>query len=210
MFAQIPVVNSVEALADIVRADLLAREIIPSEDRVVYSNGEPGQRTTPGQNQLPMVWFWLEPDFSIDVGQTGDPTNVAMVAMVDGQAVDAGTSIAVEKMRARVVVHAKDPEGATTPAPRRGRVFARNAETAGAQLRHRVLAAIWRACTGSFRVLGAKNHSPMGSEFAYGCCTEMSIELYYHVADDAFAKDEASAEGTQFAEGEQVAEVDLP
>lgn len=206
MQPQIPVVNSVRVLADAVRADLLAREIIPSADRVVYSNGEPGERTTPGQNQLPMVWFWLDTDFTIDVAQTGDPASIFMTAIVDNQPVYA-RSIAVEKMRCVVTCHARVPEEGTATPPRRGRVSALNAEEAGAQLRQRVVAAIHRALSGSFRILGAKNLSPKGSEFAYGSASAFVVEIYYHIASDAYPGDSAGADGDQFSDDEQVAEV---
>jgi hypothetical protein len=207
MDPQIPVVNSVKALADLVRADLLARGIITSESSVVYSHGEPGQRTTPTQNQLPMVWFWLDKAFSIDVAQVGDPSSIAMTATVDGQAIFS-QSVGVEKMRARVVMHARIPEDGTSTPPRRGRVAAVNAEEAGAQLRHRVYAAIFRACNGSFRVLAAENLSPQGSEFAFGSASQMAVEIYYHISDDAYPGDDVGADGVQESGGEEVAEIE--
>lgn len=203
---QIPVVNSVKALADVVRADLLARDLIPSADHVVYSNGEPGERTTPGQSKLPMVWFWLDKGFNIDVAQTGDPTSIAMSATLDGQPVYS-QSIGVERMRARVVMHARLPEEGTATPHRRGRISAVNAEEAGTQLRHRVYAAIFRACNGSFRVLAAENLNPQGSEFAWGSASQMVVEVYHHIADDAYPGDDVGADGEQFGEGELVAEV---
>jgi hypothetical protein len=206
LMLQIPVVNSVKALADIVRADLLARGLIPAAEHVVYANGDPGERTTPNQSKLPMVWFWLDKPFAIEVAQTGDPASIAMVATLDEQPVYA-QSIGVEKMRARVVMHARLPEEGGTPPPRRGRLSAVTAEEAGTQLRHRVYAAIWRACNGSFRVLAAENYSPTGSEFAWGSASAMIVEVYYHISDDAYPGDGVGALGEQVGEGESVAEV---
>jgi len=192
---QIPVVNSVRALADHVRTELVARGIVPGVDNVVYANGDPGKRTTPNQNQLPMIWFWRDKQFSVDVGQTGDPTPIAFDETVDAQTVWA-ESIGVRKLRARVVLQAIVPEEGAAEVKRRGRVQAKNAEEAIDQLFDRVYASIWRATTGSFRVLGAQNYSPTGSEFAFGAACEMVVELYCHIPNDAYAYDPATPETT--------------
>jgi len=203
---QIPIVNSVEELADVVRADLLRNGTITAGDHVVYSNGEPGQRTTPGQNKLPMVWFWLDKQIQIDVAQAGDPvTDLEFTDTIDGQTITA-QSIGIEKIRARVVIHALVPEEGSLLPKRRGRVQAKNAEVAGTQLRQRVFAAIFRACNGSFKVLAAENMSPTGSEFAYGSASQMVVELSIHIPDDAYPYDPAETQTTQTFEGETVAE----
>ena len=200
---QIPVVNSVRALADHVRTELVARNIVPGVDSVVYANGDPGKRTTPNQNQLPMVWFWRDKQFSVDVGQTGDPAPIAFDETVDAQTVWT-QSIGVRKLRARVVMQAIVPEEGSVVANRRGRVQAKNAEEAIDQLFDRVYASIWRACNGSFRVLGAQNYSPTGSEFAFGAACEMVVELYCHIPNDAYAYDPATPETTLKFEGATV------
>lgn len=210
---QIPIVNCVESLADWVRDELVRNGTVPADAHVVYSNGEPGERTTPGQNKLPMVWFWLDKQIQIDVAQSGDPaTGVLFAQTVDGQAVET-QSIGVEKIRARIVMHALVPEAEVAdPAPvaptprRRGRVSAKNAELAGTQLRQRVFASIFRACNGSFRVLAAENLTPGGSEFAYGSASIMVVELSNHIPDDAYPYDSAETQTTQTFEGETVAE----
>jgi hypothetical protein len=203
---QIPIINCVEALADWVRDELIRNGTIPAAAHVVYSNGEPGERTTPGQNQLPFVWFWLDKQIQIDVAQQGDPaTAIAFDEVVDGQAVYV-QSIGVEKIRARIVMHALVPEEGSPEVKRRGRVQAKNAERAGTQLRQRIFAAIFRACNGSFRVLAAENMSPTGSEFAYGSASQMVVELANHIPDDAFPYDSAETQTTQKFEGETVAE----
>ena len=210
---QIPVVNCVEALADWVRSELVRNGLVPAAEHVVYSNGEPGERTTPGQNKLPMVWFWLDKQIQIDVAQSGDPAvGIGFDEEVDGQTIYV-QSIAIEKIRARIVMHALVPEEEVTdPAPanptprRRGRVSAKNAELAGTQLRQRIVAAIFRACNGSFRVLAAENMSPAVSEFAYGSASQMVVELSNHIPDDAYPYDPAETETTQTFEGETVAE----
>lgn len=203
---QIQIVNSVEALADIVRDDLLRNGTIPAGEHVVYANGDPGQRTTPGQNKLPMIWFWLDKQIQIDVGQSGDPVvGIAFDETVDAQTVWV-QSIGVEKIRARVVMHALVPEEGSALPKRRGRPQAKNAETAGIQLRRRVFASIFRACNGSFRVLAAENMSPTGSEFAYGSASQMVVELSDHIPDDAYPYDPAETQTTQKFEGETVAE----
>lgn len=211
MFYQIPVDNSVESLANLIRADLLAREVIPAAANLIYGDGDPGQKTTPGVNSFPQIRFRLAEDFSIDVAQIGDPTPMLLTAIVDGQLIDAGVSIAVEKMRAIVTCLAKDPEESTSSIASRGRTASRASERAGMQLRHRVLAAISRACAGSYRVISAKNIKPTGAEFAYGNASVMVIEFYYHVADDAYATNVADlSTGTQDGEGQAVAEVQVP
>jgi hypothetical protein len=203
---QIPIINCVEALADWVRDELIRNGTIPAAAHVVYSNGEPGERTTPGQNQLPFVWFWLDKQIQIDVAQQGDPaTAIAFDEVVDGQAVYV-QSIGVEKIRARIVMHALVPEEGSPEVKRRGRVQAKNAERAGTQLRQRIFAAIFRACNGSFRVLAAENMSPTGSEFAYGSASQMVVELANHIPDDAFPYDSAETQTTQKFEGETVSE----
>ena len=203
---QIPIVNSVEALADHVRTELVARGFVPANEHVVYSNGEPGERTTPGQNKLPMVWFWLDKQIQIDVAQQGDPCGVAFDETVDGQTVYV-ESIGVERIRARVVMHALVPEEGMSEPKRRGRVQAKNAERAGAQLRQRVYASIRRALVGSFRVLGAENIAPNGSEFAYGSASQMIVEMLIHIPDDAYAYDPATPTTALEFEGEAVGEV---
>ncbi len=202
---QIPVVNSVEALADHVRTELVHRGFVPSNEHVVYSNGEPGERTTPGQNKLPMVWFWLDKQIQIDVGQQGDPCGVVFDETVDGQTV-VTESIGVERIRARIVMHALVPEEGMAEPKRRGRAQAKNAERAGTQLRHRVFASIKRALVGSFRVLGAENIAPTGSEFAYGSASQMVVEMLIHIPDDAYAYDPATPNTTLEFEGESVGE----
>jgi hypothetical protein len=203
LLIQIPVVNSVRALADHVRTELVARGIVPSADNVVYANGDPGKRTTPNQNQLPMIWLWRDKPFSVDVGQTGDPAPIAFDETVDAQTVWT-QSIGVRKLRARVVLHAIVPEEGSVVANRRGRVQAKNSEEAIDQLFDRVYASIWRACNGSFRVLGAQNYSPTGSEFAFGAACEMVVELYCHIPNDAYAYDPATPDTTLEFEGESV------
>ncbi len=211
MFYQIPVDNSVESLANLIRADLLAREVIPAAENLIYDQGAPGAKNTPGVNTFPKVYFRLAEDFSIDVAQVGDPTPMRLTAIVDGQEIDGGVSIAVEKMRAVVTCLAKDPEGSTTPIASRSRTAGVTSALAGMQLRHRVLAAISRACAGSYRVISAKNIKPLGNEFAYGNASVMVIEFYYHVADDAYATNVADlSTGTQDGEGQTVAEVQAP
>jgi hypothetical protein len=210
---QIPIVNCVESLADWVRDELVRNGTVPADAHVVYSNGAPGQRTTPGQNELPMVWFWLDKQIQIDVQQNGDPVvGIAFDEEVDDQAIYV-QSIGVEKIRARVVMHALVPEAEVAdPAPasptprRRGRVAAKNAELAGTQLRQRVFASIFRACNGSFKVLAAENMAPTGSEFAYGSASQMVVELANHIPDDAYPYDSATTQTTQEFEGETVAE----
>lgn len=210
---QIPIVNCVESLADWVRDELVRNGTVPAAEHVIYANGEPGERTTPGQNKLPMVWFWLDKQIQIDVAQNGDPvTPIAFNETIDGQAVYVA-SIGVEKIRAQVIMHALVPEAEvadpapTSPTPRRrGRVSAKNAELAGTQLRQRIVAAIFRACNGSFRVLAAENMSPKGSEFAYGSASAMVVELSNHIPDDAYPYDPAATQTTQKFEGETVAE----
>lgn len=202
---QIQIVNCVESLADWVRDELVRNGTVPAETNVVYSNGVPGQRTTPGQNQLPMIWFWLDKQIQIDVGQIGDPAPIAFDETIDSQTVWV-QSIGVEKIRARVVMHALVPEEGSNEPKRRGRVQAKNAERAGTQLRQRVFAAIFRACNGSFRVLAAENIAPVGSEFAYGSASQMVVELSNHIPDDAYPYDPAETQTTQEFEGEVVAE----
>lgn len=210
---QIPIVNCVESLADWVRDELVRNGTVPADEHVVYSNGAPGAKTTPGQNKLPMIWFWLDKQIQIDVAQDGDPTTGVLFAQtVDGQTVET-QSIGVEKIRARIVMHALVPESEVAdPAPvaptprRRGRVSAKNAELAGTQLRQRVFASIFRACNGSFRVLAAENLAPGGSEFAYGSASIMVVELSNHIPDDAYPYDSAETQTTQTFEGETVAE----
>lgn len=203
---QIPIVNCVESLADWVRSELVRNGTVPAEANVVYSNGAPGARTTPGQNQLPMIWFWLDKQIQIDVAQQGDPVASVLYAQtVDGQTVET-QSIGVEKIRARVVMHALIPEEGSTLPRRRGREQAVNAERGGAQLRQRVFAAIFRACNGSFKVLAAENIAPAGSEFAYGSASQMVVELSNHIPDDAYPYDPAETQTTQVFEGETVAE----
>lgn len=203
---QIPIVNSVESLADWVRSELVRNGTVPANEHVVYSNGAPGQRTTPGQNQLPMVWFWLDKQIQIDVAQTSDPaTAVAFNETVDGQTIYV-QSIGVEKIRARIVMHALVPEEGSAEVKRRGRVQAKKAELAGTQLRQRIIAAIFRACNGSFRVLAAENIAPTGSEFAYGSASQMVVELANHIPDDAYPYDSCETQTTQTFEGETVAE----
>lgn len=203
---QVPIVNSVEELADVVRADLLRNGTIPDGEHIVYSNGDPGQRTTPGQSRLPMVWFWLDKQIQIDVAQAGDPVvGIAFDEIVDAQTVWV-QSIGVEKIRARIVMHALVPEEGSSEPKRRGRVQAKNAERAGTQLRQRVFASIFRACNGSFRVLAAENIAPAGSEFAYGSASQMVVELSIHIPDDAYPYDPAETRTTQTFEGETVAE----
>lgn len=203
---QIPIVNCVESLADWVCDELVRNGSIPSNEHVIYANGDPGQRSTSGQSKLPMVWFWLDKQIQIDVGQTGDPTtDILFAETVDGQTVET-KSIGVEKPRARIVIHALVPEEGAVEAKRRGRVQAKNAERAGAQLRQRVIAAIFRACNGSFRVLAAEHLTPGGSEFAYGSASQMVVELANHIPDDAYPYDPATTQTTQTFEGETVAE----
>lgn len=202
---QIPIVNCVESLADWVRDELVRNGTVPGETHVVYSNGAPGERTTPGQNKLPMVWLWLDKQIQIDVGQTDDPAPIAFDENVDGQTIYA-PSIGVEKIRARVVMHALVPEEGSNEVKRRGRVQAKNAERAGTQLRQRVFASIFRACNGSFKVLAAENLTPGGSEFAYGSASQMVVELANHIPDDAYPYDSATTQTTQEFEGETVAE----
>jgi hypothetical protein len=202
---QIPIVNCVESLADWVCDELVRNGSIPSNEHVIYANGDPGQRSTSGQSKLPMVWFWLDKQIQIDVGQTGDPAPIAFDETVDGQTVYV-QSIGVEKIRARVVMHALVPEEGSTEPKRRGRVQAKNAERAGTQLRQRVFAAIFRACNGSFRVLAAENIAPSGSEFAYGSASQMVVELANHIPDDAYPYDPAETQTTQEFDGEVVAE----
>ena len=203
---QIPIVNCVESLADWVRDELIRNGTIADDTHVVYSNGDPGQRSTAGQSKLPMVWFWLDKQIQIDVAQQGDPaTAIAFDEEVDGQAVYV-QSIGVEKIRARVVMHALVPEEGMAEPKRRGRVQAKNAELAGTQLRQRIFAAIHRACNGSFRVLAAENLVPGGSEFAYGSASQMVVELANHIPDDAYPYDPAETQTTQTFEGETVAE----
>lgn len=212
LIPQIPVVNSGEALADVVRADLVARGVVPSGAHVVYANGPPGERTTPGQASMPRVWLWLDDNFAIDVGQLGDPaTAVPMSADVDGQFVDAGMSIGVDKLLINVLCQAKDPEESTSPVAARDRDAALLAERACQQLKHRAYAAIWRRCAGSFRVVRGKNFTPKGSEFSFGSACMFTVELSIHIADDAYPANVADqSTGTQEAEGEQVAEVVEP
>lgn len=200
---QIPVVNSVRALADHVRTELVHRGIVPSASNVVYANGDPGQRTTPNQNQLPMVWFWRDKQFGVDVGQTGDPCSIVFDETVDSQTVIA-SSIGVRRLRARVVMHAIVPEEGATEPKRRGRPQAKNAEEAIDQLFDRVYASIWRACNGSFQVLGAQNYAPGGSEFAFGAACEMVVELRCHIPDDAYAYDPATPSTTLEFDGDDV------
>ena len=200
---QIPVVNSVRALTDHVRTELVARGIVPGADSVVYANGDPGKRTTPNQNQLPMVWFWRDKQFSVDVGQTGDPAPIALNETVGAQTVWT-QSIGVRKLRARVVLQAILPEEGSIVANRRGRVQAKNSEEAIDQLFDRVYASIWRATTGSFRVLGAQNYSPTGSEFAFGAACEMVVEIYCHIPNDAYPYDPATPDTTLEFEGEPI------
>ena len=202
---QIPIVNCVETLADWVSSELIRNGTIADDTHVIYSNGDPGQRSTSGQSKLPMVWFWLDKQIQIDVGQSGDPAPIAFDETVDGQTVYV-ESIGVEKIRARVVIHALLPEEGSSEAKRRGRVQAKNAERAGTQLRQRVFAAIFRACNGSFRVLAAENLSPNASEFAYGSASQMVVELSNHIPDDAYPYDPATTQTTQKFEGETVAE----
>jgi hypothetical protein len=210
---QIPIVNCVESLADWVRDELVRNGTVPADEHVIYSNGAPGERTTPGQNKLPMVWLWLDKPIQIDVAQMNDPvTSVAFDETIDGQTVYV-QSIGVEKIRAQVIMHALVPEEeAADPSPasptprRRGRVAAKNAELAGTQLRQRTIAAIFRACNGSFRVLAAENLSPKGSELAYGSASQMIVELANHIPDDAYPYDSAETQTTQMFEGETVAE----
>jgi hypothetical protein len=203
---QIPIVNCVESLADWVRDELVRNGTIADDTHVIYANGDPGQRSTSCQSKLPMVWFWLDKQIQIDVAQTGDPaTAIAFDEVVDGQTVYV-QSIGVEKIRARVVMHALVPEEGATEPKRRGRVQAKNAERAGTQLRQRVFAAIFRACNGSFRVLAAENMAPAGSEFAYGSASQMVVELANHIPDDAYPYDPAETQTTQKFEGETVAE----
>lgn len=202
---QIPIVNCVESLADWVRDELVRNGTVPAESHVVYSNGAPGERTTPGQNKLPMVWLWLDKQIQIDVGQTDDPAPIAFDENVDDQTIYA-PSIGVEKIRARVVMHALVPEEGSNEVKRRGRVQAKNAERAGTQLRQRVFASIFRACNGSFKVLAAENLTPGGSEFAYGSASQMVVELANHIPDDAYPYDSATTQTTQEFEGETVAE----
>lgn len=202
---QIPVVNSVRALADHVRSELVHRGIVPGVDNVVYANGDPGKRTAPNQNQLPMVWFWRDKQFGVDVGATGDPCPIVFDQEVDDQTVVA-PSIGVRKLRARVVIHALVPEEGTALASRRGRLQAKNAEEAIDQLFDRVYASIWRACNGSFQILGAQNYAPGGSEFAFGAACEMVVELRCHIPDDAYAYDPAQVNTTLAFEGATVGE----
>jgi hypothetical protein len=153
-----------------------------------------------------MVWFWLDKQIQIDVAQAGDPvTDLEFTDTIDGQTITA-QSIGIEKIRARVVIHALVPEEGSLLPKRRGRVQAKNAEVAGTQLRQRVFAAIFRACNGSFRVLAAENMSPTGSEFAYGSASQMVVELSSHIPDDAYPYDPAETQTTQTFEGETVAE----
>lgn len=203
---QIPIVNCVESLADWVRDELVRNGTVPADAHVVYSNGAPGERTTPGQNKLPMVWFWLDKQIQIDVAQAGDPaTPVAFDEVVDEQTVYV-QSIGVEKIRARIVVHALIPEEGSALARRRGRAQAVTAERGGAQLRQRVFAAIFRGWNGSFKVLAAEHIAPTGSEFAYGSASIMVVELSNHIPDDAYPYDSAETQTTQKFEGETVAE----
>lgn len=203
---QIPIVNCVKALSNWVRDELIRNGTIADGTHVIYANGDPGQKSTAGQSKLPMVWFWLDKQFQTDVAQQGDPaTAIAFDETVDGQTVYV-ESIGVEKIRARVVMHSIVPEEGSVVANRRGRVQADNAETAGAQLRQRVFAAIRRACNGSFRVLAGEHIAPSGSEFAYGSASQMVVELANHIPDDAYPYDPAEAETTQKFEGETVAE----
>lgn len=205
MIPQIPIINSVEELANHVRTEFVARGFVSDGKQIVYANGDPGQPTTPNQNKLPMIWFWLDKQITIDVAQTGDPAGVAMDETVDGQAVWT-QSIGVEKIRARIVMHALVPEEGMTEPKRRGRVQAKNAERAGTQLRQRVIASIWRALAGSFRVLGAENLSPTGSEFAYGSASQMVVEVYNHIPNDAYAYDPATPNTALEFEGQAVGE----
>jgi hypothetical protein len=202
---QIPVVNSVRALADHVRTELVHRGIVAAADHVVYGNGDPGQRTTPNQNKLPMIWFWRDKQFGVDVGQTGDPCPIVFDETVDDQTVIA-SSIGVRKLRARVVMHAIVPEEGMAEPKRRGRPQAKNAEEAIDQLFDRVYASIWRACNGSFQVLGAQNYLPGGSEFAFGAACEMVVELRCHIPDDAYAYDPVTPNTTLEFEGQAVGE----
>jgi hypothetical protein len=203
---QVPIVNCVESLADWVRDELVRNGTVPDGEHVVYGNGAPGKRTTPGQNKLPMVWFWLDKQIQIDVAQQGDPaTSTIFAQTVDGQTVET-QSIGIEKIRARVVMHAIFPEEGSALPPRRGRQQAVTAERGGTQLRQRIYAAIFRACNGSFRVLAAENIAPTGSEFAYGSASQMVVELSNHIPDDAYPYDPAEVQTTQEFEGEVVAE----